>query len=370
MSVGSTTEHDELRSVLRRFLDEKSSSEDVRRLIASAETHDTSVWEQMSNQLGLQGLVIPEEFGGAGFGPVELGIVLEEMGRALLVAPYFGTVALAAQALVLCDDGDISRRWLPEIASGSVTATVAIAEDDGSWTADPSATARRDGDDWRLYGTRCFVIDGATADLLVVVAAAPDGPGVFVVEPGASGVARTRVEWLDLTRELAVVGFDAVRASRVSPSGGFAAWRSAFLDRALAALAAEQAGGAARCLEMAVDYAKVREQFGRPIGSFQAIKHMCARVLIEVEAAHLAAAYAGSAVVRPGREASVAATVAAAQCSAAYTSAAKECLQVHGGIGYTWEHDTHLHLRRAKASESLLGRPQLQRSRLADLVEI
>jgi alkylation response protein AidB-like acyl-CoA dehydrogenase len=371
MTVGFSAEHDELRAVLRRFLEEKSTSEDVRRLVDAAEPYDQAVWEQMSAQLGLQGLVVPEEFDGAGFGSVELGIVLEEMGRALLISPFFGTVALAAQALILSGDEDAGHRWLPEIAAGAVTATVAIAEDDGAWVpVEPATTARRLGEEWRLDGTKSFVIDGVTADLLLVVARAEDGPGLFLVEPGAQGVTRTRVEWLDVTRELAVVELTDVVASRVQLSDGFEVWHSAFYDRALAALAAEQVGGAARTLEMAVDYAKVREQFGRPIGSFQAIKHKCAGLLIEIEAARLAAAYACDAVERPGRDASVAAAVAAAQCSSAYTLTAKECIQVHGGIGYTWEHDAHLHLRRAKASELLLGRPQLQRARLADLVGI
>src|SRR6266702_350525 len=184
MSVGDSAGHDELRQVVREFLSERSPGREVRRLMEAGESRDDQVWALLAGQLGLTGIAVPERFGGAGYGPVELGIVLEEMGAALLVAPYFATVALAGQALASSGDEDAMARWLPGIADGSLTATLAVAEDSGSWDlAEVAATARPVvGGGWAVTGTKFFVIDGHTADLLLVVANAPDGPGAFAVE--------------------------------------------------------------------------------------------------------------------------------------------------------------------------------------------
>jgi alkylation response protein AidB-like acyl-CoA dehydrogenase len=370
MNVSHGEEREQLRQLVRRFLQETSPSREVRRLAESGATRDDAVWARMADQLGLQGLAVPVEYGGAGYGPAELGIVLEEMGRALLVAPYFATVALAGQVLVSSGDEAAKRRWLPGIADGSLTATLAVAEESGSWDpADVATTAERSGDGWALNGSKLFVVDGHTADLLLVVARAADGLGVFAVAGDAQGVERAGLDALDLTRQLASVGFSDASATRVGV-GDAAAWLSAVVDLVLAASAAEQIGGAAACLDLAVEYAKVREQFGRPIGSFQAIKHKCSTLLLEVESGRSAAYHASAAVAEPGPEASIAAALAKAYCSQAFTHAAKECIQIHGGIGYTWEHDAHLYLRRAKSSELLFGSPAQQRARLAELVGI
>ncbi len=340
----------------------------MRRLVDSGLSRDDAVWAQMAEQLGLQGIAIPVEYGGAGYGSVELGIVVEELGRVLVVGPYFATVALAAQLLVASDDEEAKRRWLPGIADGSRTATVAIAEDSGSWElADVAATAQPWGEQWLLNGSKLFVIDGHRADLVLVIARAGDGLGVFAVEADAPGMERAQLDTLDPTRELASVALHDTPATRIG-RGDASSWLVGALDLMLAASAAEQIGGAAACLDLAVEYAKVREQFGRPIGSFQAIKHKCATLLLEVESGRSAAYYASAAVTAPGPEASIAAAVAKAYCSQAFTHAAKECLQIHGGIGYTWEHDAHFYLRRAKSSELLFGSPARQRARLADLV--
>jgi alkylation response protein AidB-like acyl-CoA dehydrogenase len=269
----------------------------------------------------------------------------------LLPSPFFATVALAGQALTASGDDAAKSRWLPGIADGSLTATLAIAEESG--LADLTTTVT----DGALSGTKMFVIDGHTADLLLVVART----GLFAVEGGAPRVRRTRLETLDPTRRLARIDFDGAPAMRI----GDALPRKA-LDLAVAALAAEQVGGAQACLDMAVAHAKVRVQFGRPIGTFQAIKHKCADLLLAVEAARSAAYHAASA----GEELPVAASVAGAYCSAAFTHAAKENIQIHGGLGYTWEHDAHLYLKRAKASEQLFGAPAAHRARLAELVGI
>jgi alkylation response protein AidB-like acyl-CoA dehydrogenase len=376
MSVADSAEHDELRRVVRDFLGEKSPSRAVRRLMEAGECRDDEVWALLAGQLGLTGIAIPERHGGAGYGPAELGIVLEEMGGALLVAPYFATVALAGQALAASGDEDAMARWLPGIADGSLTATLAVGEESGSWSlAEVAASAWPADGGWAVTGEKLFVIDGDTADLLLVVARAPDGPGVFAVERsaagnGAAGLETARLDTLDLTRALASVTLRETPAVRVGANRDAAAWLSEVRDLALAALAAEQLGGAARCLDMSVGYAGVREQFGRPIGSFQAIKHKCANMLLDVECGRSAVTHASEAVAGRQPDAALAAALAYAHCSRAFTRAAKECIQIHGGIGYTWEHDAHLYLRRAKSSQVLFGPPARQRTRLAELAGI
>jgi alkylation response protein AidB-like acyl-CoA dehydrogenase len=378
MNASDSTEHDEVRRVVAEFLGERSPSSEVRRLMEAGESRDDEVWALLAGQLGLTGIAIPERYGGAGYGPAELAIVLEEMGGALLVAPYFATVALAGQALTASGDDEAMARWLPGIADGSLTATVAVAEDSGSWDlAEVTSVAEPSGTGWSITGTKQFVIDGHSANLLLVVAQAPDGPGMFAVEGDAAGVERARLDTLDLTRALASVTLSGAQAARVGAARvgtgqagadiDAAAWLAEVRDLALAALAAEQLGGAARCLDLAVGYAKVREQFGRPIGSFQAIKHKCANLLLDVECGRSAVSHASAAVAGRQPDAPLAAALAYAHCSQAFTRAAKECIQIHGGIGYTWEHDAHLYLRRAKSSELLFGPPARQRARLAEL---
>jgi alkylation response protein AidB-like acyl-CoA dehydrogenase len=323
------------------------------------------VWQQMAEQLGLQGLVIPEEHGGEGFGPVELAIVCEEMGRALLVSPFFATVALGVQALLAAGDPAVLARWLPQLADGSLTATLALAEASGSRGLGTVETRWRGG---LLSGTKAFVHDGLTAQLVLVVARDDDGLGLFAVEPGASGMTRSPMPSLDPTRRLGRLDLVDVPATRVSAVGDATEALQRGVDLAVVALAAEQVGGAQQCLDMSVGYAKTRVQFGRPIGTFQAIKHKCADVLLAVESARSASMFAAAAASDgTADELAAAASVAKAYCSTAYTFAAKESIQIHGGIGFTWEHDAHLHLRRAKSSELLLGTPAEHRARLADL---
>ncbi|MGY1502445.1 acyl-CoA dehydrogenase family protein [Streptomyces sp. QTS52] len=369
-----TEEHEALRSTLRRFLADKAPSEAVRRSMESEEGHDPVLWRQMAAQLGLHGIALPEECGGFGGGPVELGIVLEELGRVLLPSPYFATVALAGQALTASGDDTAKARWLPAIADGSLTGTLALAEAGGSWRVeDVAASATRDekGDTgWRVSGTKMFVIDGHSADLLLIAARADTGPGLFAVDGNAPGVTRTRLETLDPTRRLARIDLDGVTAARVGPEGDATEYLRAVVDLVAVALAAEQVGGAQACLDAAVEYAKVRVQFGRPIGSFQAVKHKCADMLLQVEAARSAAYRAMSVAAGEPDELPVSAALAAAYCANAFTHAAKENIQIHGGIGYTWEHDAHLYLKRAKSSEQLFGSPATHRARLADLVGI
>jgi len=366
-----TEEQEELRASVRRFLTDKADSEAVRRWAESDEGYDAALWQQMAGQLGLQGLAVPEEFGGAGYGLVELGIVLEEMGRTLLPGPFFGSVLLAGQALLHAGDEEYRARWLPGIAEGTLTATVAISEEQGGSALESIATtATRADAGWSLSGTKMFVVDGASADLVLVVARADDGLGLFAVEGNAAGVTRTRLDALDMTRRLGRVELADAPAQRISGDGDATELVQRVLDLAVVGLAHEQVGGAAKCLETAVEYAKIRVQFDRPIGSFQAIKHKCADLLLRVESARSAAYSAAWAAAEDLDGLPVAAALAGSYCSEAYTHAAKENIQIHGGIGYTWEHDAHLYLKRAKSSELLFGTPGRHRARLADLVGI
>ena len=371
MNFAFSEEQEELRRAVRRFLEDKSPMTEVRRLMETTEGFDTAVWEQMGNQLGLQALTIPEEYGGAGFGYVELIVVLEEMGAALLCAPYLSTVALAANALLSCGDESAKKDLLPGIAAGETIATLALTEDSGRWDLDGvTMSATGSGDGWQLQGTKMFVLDGHTANLVLVAARTGKGVSLFAVEGDASGLTRTPLATMDQTRKQARLEFAGTPARLVGEEGAAGPVLTKTLDLAAVALAAEQVGGAQRCLDMSVEYAKSRIQFGRPIGSFQAIKHKCADMLLEVESAKSAAYYAGWAAAEDSDELPVVASLAKSYCSEAYFHAAAENIQIHGGIGFTWEHDAHLYFKRAKSSELLLGDPTYHRELLAQRIGI
>jgi alkylation response protein AidB-like acyl-CoA dehydrogenase len=341
-------EQEALRSSIRRFLADTSPEPEVRRLMETAEGYSPQVWQQMAQQLGLQALIVPAEYGGQGFTFLELVVIFEEMGRSLLCAPFFSTVAMATTLLLALDDKTACQDLLPQIADGSRIATVALAEAQGTWIpADVTMTAAGTGTGWALSGEKFYVIDGHIADVILVVARTPSGLSVFAVDKGAAGLAAHLFSAMDKTRKLARLTFDGTPARLVGAEGGAEAAVARMLDLAAVALAAEQVGGAQRVLEIAVAYAKIREQFGRPIGSFQAIKHKCANMLLEIEAAKSAAYYAGWAAAEDDAELHVVASVAKAYCSEAYVHAAGENIQIHGGIGFTWEHPAHLYLKRA-----------------------
>ena len=368
MSFAPSAEQEELRLAVRRFLADKSPQAEVRRLMASVAGYDPVVWLQMADQLGLQSLAIPEEHGGAGFGFFELVVVLEEMGAALLCAPFFASAVLGAHALLTSADEEAKARWLPGIASGQTIATLALIEDSGRWELGAvELRARRASGPggWVLDGHKSFVLDGHVATLVLVVARTEDGLGLFAVEDDAPGLACTPLLTMDQTRKQARLEFSATPAQPVGAPGGAAYGITKTLELAAVALAAEQVGGAQRCLDSSVEHAKTRVQFGRPIGSFQAIKHKCADLLCEVESARSAAYYAGRAAAEDSEELPVAAHLAKSYCSEAYFHAAAENVQIHGGIGFTWEHDAHLYLKRAKSSELLFGDPASHRELLA-----
>jgi alkylation response protein AidB-like acyl-CoA dehydrogenase len=356
-------EQAELRATVRRFLAETSPEAEVRRLMETEPGYDQGVWSRLVGELGLAGLAVPEGFGGSGFGFVDLQIVCEEMGRALLCAPFLSSAVLAAQALLASGDSAACAEYLPGLAEGAVLGTLALTEAAGRWTTD-GLTTTAEGD--RITGQKMYVLDGHVADLLLVVARTPAGPSLFAVDAQAPGVHREPLPTLDATRRQARLTFDAAPARPIGVDGGAAAVMERTLDRAAAALAAEQAGGARRVLEMAVEYGCVRHQYGRPIGSFQAIKLKCADMLLDVELATSAAYAAGWAVDADDPEAGVLAGLAAAHCSEAYRRCAAENIQVHGGIGFTWEHPAHLYFKRATSSEAMFGAPREHLARVAD----
>src|SRR5690349_4462442 len=261
--------------------------------MATAEGYDPVMWRQMARELGLQGLAIPEQYGGQGSGWVELGIVLEEMGRALVCAPFFSTVVLAATTLLESADDEAKKDYLPGIADGSVVATVALSEESGRWDeGGVTLPATRSPDGWTLTGAKHFVLDGAVAQLILVPARTASGVSLFAVDPTSAGVTRTPSKTLDETRKLAVVEFAATPARLIGAEGGGWPVLQRVLDFAAVELDAEQAGGAQAALDMSVEYLKTWVQSGQVIGAFQALKHMAADVLIEVESAKSASYYA------------------------------------------------------------------------------
>jgi len=371
MMLGVSAEQEELRASVRRFLADRAPLSRVRELMEGGET-DWTVWEQAGSQLGLQGLAIPEAYGGAGFSFAEQAIVLEEFGAALYGGPYLASAVLAATALLASPDEGARRELLPPIASGRAVATLAFTEDGGSW--DPGTirlSAVKDGEAWRLDGHKSFVLDGATAGLILVAAATDAGLSLFAVkgdgEVGGrpAGLSRAALPALDQTRQLARLEFAGVTGRLIGSPGDGAAVLDRALDVAAIALAAEQLGGAQRALDMAVEYAKIRRQFDRPIGSFQVIKHRCADLLLEVESLRSAVGYAAAAVAEDSPEIPVLASLVKAYASETYFHVAAENIQIHGGIGFTWEHDAHLYFKRAKASELFLGDGAYHRERLA-----
>jgi alkylation response protein AidB-like acyl-CoA dehydrogenase len=356
--------HD-LRLTARGFFAKYSDEQAVRSAMDSDDGFDRTLWTAMADQLGLVGLLVPEKFGGTGLGFKHLQIVMEEMGRALVCAPYLSTAVLAVSALLAGGDDERCAQLLPRIADGSSIAAVAFTDRRGHWVASgDDVRARANGAGWTLTGTRPYVLDGAAADLVLVAAATDDGPALFAVDAAAGGYSATPVQTLDMTRRQANVTFEHTDATAIGTIGAAEVYLNHAVNAALAALAAEQVGGARRLLEMSVEYAQVREQFGRPIGSFQAIKHKCADMLVEVESS-TSAAYAACAAIDEGsEETALLCSLAKAYCSEAYCHVAAENIQVHGGIGFTWEHPAHLYFRRAKSTEMLLGAPAYHRERV------
>jgi alkylation response protein AidB-like acyl-CoA dehydrogenase len=375
MDFGFSEEQEMLRQSARDFLAKESPMTYVRQMMEDERGFSDAVWKKMAD-LGWMGLVLPEEHGGAGFDFVDLVVVLEEMGRVVLPGPYLSTV-LGAVAILEGGSAEQKKALLPGIAAGELRVAIAQLEPDARWDADGvQLVATPDGGGWKLTGTKLFVPDAHTADLLIVAGRTPgsrgtEGVGLFLADAGARGVSTTLLKTMDQTRKLCEVTLKdvTVAADRVlaEPGAGWAVL-DRVADRGKVALAAEMCGGAQKVLEMSVEYAKVREQFGRPIGSFQAIQHKCANMLVEVESSKSATYYAAWAVANDVPEAPLAAAMAKAYTSDAYRHTAGEGIQIHGGIGFTWEHDMHIYFKRAKSSEVTYGDATWNREIVAQLI--
>lgn len=364
-----TAEQQQFRDSIARFCREQSPISRVRRQMASDTGFDRELWTGLCSELGLSGVQVPESLGGQGFGQVELGIVMEELGRANVCAPYLASSVLAVNALVNAAAPTPRAEWLPQLCDGAQLATLAVAEADSQW--DPCRTtvaATRRDNGWRLDGMKTHVLEGHVADLILVVARAPgshdhEGLSLFAVRPDTRGVQVRALNSLDPTRRLARVEFSGAEALLLSEEGGAADGLGRAMDESLAALSSEMVGGAQALLDATVAYAKMRIQFGRPIGSFQAIKHRLADLLLEVEFARSAAYRASELAAENSSPLREAASIAKALASDAFLLAAREAVQLHGGIGFTWEHDTHLYFRRAQSASVLLGSAAEHRDR-------
>ncbi|MEK7770036.1 MAG: acyl-CoA dehydrogenase family protein, partial [candidate division NC10 bacterium] len=314
---------------------------------------------------GWLGLPFPEQHGGAGLGLVELAIVIEELGRAAYPGPYLATVVLGGLGLLLGGSAAQKDRWLPAIASGEKRASAALMEDALDWDpASTAATAVTAGDGWTISGVKRFVPWAHVADIVLVPARSPEGLSLFLVDPKQAGVALRRMvgidlcsRWSEMRLERVRVGADAV----VGQPGTAGPVLESLLRRAAVCASAEMLGAARRCLDMSVEYAKVREQFGQPIGSFQAIRHRCAEMLLEVENSHSAVYYAAWALEAGAEDAAVAASICKSYVSESARRVCGDSIQVHGGIGFTWEYDLHLYMKRAKALEPLFGDAEFHR---------
>jgi alkylation response protein AidB-like acyl-CoA dehydrogenase len=366
MDFAFSEEQEFLRSTAREWLGAKAPSGTVRALMETESGYDEALWREIAD-LGWQAMAIPEAHGGAGFGFLELAVLLEEMGRSLFPAPFLSTVVMAATAIQRGGDDDQKSELLAAIAAGELVATVAMPVGAGPFGPEDLDVVATDG---TLSGAARFVLDGASAAVVVVPAVVDGDLGLFLVERDAAGFSAEPLETLDLTRKLAHLRFDATPVAGRLDGAPAADVLDAVLATASVAMALEQVGGAAEVLDVAVQYAKDRVQFGRPIGSFQAIKHKCADMLVAVESARSAAYYAAWAVAEDNDEVPLVAPLAKAYCSEAFFMCAAENIQIHGGIGFTWEHDAHLYFKRAKSGETLLGSPAEHRARLADRLGI
>ena len=367
---GLATEQVEIGRTMLAFLGDHSPESEVRRLMLTERGFDEGVWAMLA-ELGIPGLLIGPEHGGLGLGITELSLVMEASGAALLCAPLLSSSVLATSLIQRCADDTARADLLPALASGSRRAAVALGEP-GATGIDltPTATARQRGGAWVVRGACRFVLDGHTADDILVAARVPAGVAIFVVDATAAGVQRAPMTTLDLTRKQATLTFAEVRARPLAAGPAAAAAIAEVLDIARVLLAAEQVGGASACLQAAAGYAKTRIQFGRPIGSFQAIKHLCANMLITLEGARatmIDAVRVSAAPPAADSSLALAASLCKIACSDGYFTIASDALHVHGGIGFTWEQSSHLHFRRAKSSQLMFGAPGRHRTRLVDV---
>ena len=356
MQFGLSESQQILKDTARKFFAGECPIATVRKTIETETAYDAGLWSKLAEQ-GFTGVITPEEHGGMGLGKVELVLLMEEAGYALLPGPFFSTVALAAPVIDALGTAAQKKKYLEPIASGRSRSTVALVEANGSWDAS-SLQLSATGD--KLTGTKLFVTDAAVADVIIVATR----NGVFAVEAKAPGLHIESMKGMDLTRKIYSVEFKNTPAEKLGGSGSL----DQALNVATAALCAEMVGGMQRTLEMNVAYAKTRKQFGKPIGIFQAVQHLCADMYLETESSRSAAYYAAWALEENVPDAAAAVSVAKMYASDASRTVGNRGIQVHGGMGFTWENDIHLYYRRAKASETMLGDATFHRERIAQMV--
>ncbi|MGI9124047.1 MAG: acyl-CoA dehydrogenase family protein [Mycobacterium sp.] len=365
MSTALNAEQAELRNAVAELMTKRSPESEVRRLMADDSGFDPAVWSELAG-MGLLGLAIPEEFGGAGAGATDLGVVCEQMGRGLLCAPYLSTAVLTPYLLLELGETAECADVLPRIAAGEMLTAVAFAEAGSARPPQyPATTAVEGPHGWRLTGEKTYVLDAHSAERLYVQAESGSGPVIFAVERTAPGLSVTQLDTVDRTRRQSRANLAETPGRPLGPASAL----ETALDRAAVALVAEQAGGAAHVTAMAADYARTRYQFGRAIGSFQAVKHMCVDMLLEAESAVSAARHVAAAFDSGDPDRLTDLATAQAYCSQAYVSTAATNIQVHGGIGFTWEHPAHLYLRRARTDAQIFGDPAWHRERYVRLRE-
>jgi alkylation response protein AidB-like acyl-CoA dehydrogenase len=379
MDFGFNQEQELLRATARKFLDNECTSEFVRQRMAEPAGVTDEFWTKLAEQ-GWLGLVYPEEYGGSGLGFVDLTVLMEEMGRSVMPGPFVSTVLLGGLTILEAGSPAQKKDWLPRISAGQAKATLAFTEPNARWDAAAvTVTARPNGAGFTLSGTKLFVLDAHLADVIVVAARTREGGrpeeglSLFLVNRDARGLAVKLLPTMDQTRKLCEVTLSDVRVGAealVGPKDGAWAPLSRVLDRATVALCAEMCGGAQRVLDMTTEYAKIRIAFGKPIGSYQGVKHRAADMLVEVENAKSLTYYAAWAVDENVPEAPLAASMAKAYTSDAYRRTAGAGIQLHGGIGFTWEHDLHLYFKRAKSSEFTFGDATYHRERVAQLINL
>jgi alkylation response protein AidB-like acyl-CoA dehydrogenase len=377
MDIGFSEEQELLRDTARKFLDSECPTSFVRRMMASEEAVTGEFWRKLAEQ-GWLGITYAEADGGSGLGLVDLVVLMEEVGRAVMPGPYPATVLLGGAAIAEAGSATQRQEWLPRVAAGEAKATLAATEPNARWdAAGITASARETRGGFALAGTKLFVPDAHQADVLVVAARSRDGStmedgiSLFLVPKDTAGVAVRLLPSVDETRKLCEVRLDNVALSGAALLGDLhQGWAplGRVIDRAAVALSAEMCGAAQRVLDMTVDYAKLRQAFGKPIGSYQGVKHKCADMLVEIENAKSLTYYAAWAVDEGEADAAMAVSMAKAAASDAGRKVCAAGIQLHGGIGMTWEHDLQLYLKRAKASEIALGDATWHRERIARLL--
>jgi alkylation response protein AidB-like acyl-CoA dehydrogenase len=363
MDFSFTSDQTLLKNSARAFLDEHCKPAAVRLTWDDPRGESETMWKEMA-QLGWLGLSLPETYGGSGLGMVETAILLDELGRAAYPGPFWPTAVVAA-AIGEAGTEAQKKRWLSAIATGDARATIAFLDADLDWNPEATATrAAKTATGWTLTGLKRYIAWSHVADIMLVPARTPDGLALFLVSPSASGISAVPVETMDPGTRWANLTLDRVPVAAgdvLGVPGAAGPLLERLLLRGAVGAAAEMLGASRRCLDLAVDYAKVREQFGQPIGSFQAIRHKCAEMLLEVENSHSAVYYAAWALDAEADDAPVAASVAKSYLADASRKVCGEAIQVHGGIGFTWEYDLHLYFKRAKALEAQYGDAEYHR---------